>query len=269
METQDSNYGQNQPADTRSEERKRRRDQFFGNAQHNPASSRVFTGLFVIALGSFFLAKQMGVDFPEWLFDWPMILIAIGIFIGARHSFRTGGWIIPIVIGCVFMIDSFSPGFSFHRYIWPMLIIGLGLFILLRPKKHARENSRRGWSAMGTSTHLGSTEDYIDSVSIFGGNKKNIISKDFKGGDIVIFFGGTEFNLMQADITAPVELEVTQFFGGTKLIIPSNWKIVSEVVTVFGSFEDKRQILKEIPEGDKVLILRGTVVFGGIDVKSY
>ena len=270
METPDNNnIGQNQSVETVSKERKRRRDQFFGDPQNNPASSRVFTGLFIIGLGAFFLARQMGVDFPHWLFQWPMILIAVGIFIGARHGFRTGGWVIPIVIGCVFMMDYISPGFSFHEYIWPVLIMGFGLFILLRPRKKDRENSSRDWNAMGGSTNHGSTEDYIDSVSVFGGTKKNIISKDFKGGDIVIFFGGTEFNLTQADITAPVELEVTQFFGGTKLIVPSNWKIVSEVVTVFGSFEDKRQILKDIPEGNKVLILRGTVVFGGIDVKSY
>ncbi|MBM3416907.1 MAG: hypothetical protein FJY20_10820 [Bacteroidetes bacterium] len=52
-----------------------------------------------------------------------------------------------------------------------------------------------------------------------------MLSKDFKGGDIVNIFGGTEFNLSQADIKGRVTLEVTTIFGGTKLIVPSHWEV--------------------------------------------
>ncbi len=43
-------------------------------------------------------------------------------------------------------------------------------------------------------------EDYIDAVTVFGGVKKNILSKNFRGGDVTTFMGGTELNLTHADI---------------------------------------------------------------------
>jgi len=114
------------------------------------------------------------------------------------------------------------------------------------------------------------SEGFIDAVSVFGGMEKNIVTKDFRGGDIVTFFGGTSLNLSQSDIKEKATLELTQVFGGTQLIIPSNWKLHSEMVSVFGSVEDKRGLHKDHSSDPvKTLVLRGTSVFGGIEIKSY
>ena len=114
-----------------------------------------------------------------------------------------------------------------------------------------------------------SQDDYIDTTSIFGGTKKNILTKDFKGGDVVNVFGGTELNLTQADINGTAILELTTIFGGTKLIVPSNWSVKSEAVTIFGGIEDKRQLPPSLDQPEKILLLKGTVIFGGIDIKSF
>ena len=37
--------------------------------------------------------------------------------------------------------------------------------------------------------------------------------------------GGAEINLMKADMQKPINLEVNNVFGGTKLIVPSNWDV--------------------------------------------
>lgn len=59
-------------------------------------------------------------------------------------------------------------------------------------------------------------------------------------------------------------------FGGTKLIVPANWEIKSEIVTVIGNMEDKRPASPKLGEGSgKVLVLTGTTVFGGIEISSY
>ena len=112
-------------------------------------------------------------------------------------------------------------------------------------------------------------DDFVDSTTIFGGSKKIIISKNFRGGDIVNVFGGTELDLTQADMDGQAILELTTVFGGTTLIIPSNWDIKSEAVMIFGGVEDKRKMTTtpEIPR--KTLVLQGTVIFGGIDIKSF
>jgi predicted membrane protein len=114
-----------------------------------------------------------------------------------------------------------------------------------------------------------SEDDFVDSTSVFGGANKNIISKNFKGGDLVNIFGGTELNLSQADFTGTAIVELTTIFGGTKFIIPSNWSVKSEVVTIFGGMEDKRNIQGITDGSDKILLLKGTVIFGGIEIKSF
>ena len=53
--------------------------------------------------------EQVGADLPYWLFSWPMILIALGLYIGARHSFRQWGWLIPVAIGTIFLLDDIIP----------------------------------------------------------------------------------------------------------------------------------------------------------------
>jgi predicted membrane protein len=94
------------------------------------------------------------------------------------------------------------------------------------------------------------------------------VSKNFRGGEIVNFFGGSEINLMQADINGRVHLEVVQVFGGTKIIVPSNWTVHSEMVAIFGGIEDKRPPQLNVA-AEKVLVIQGTSIFGGIDIKSF
>ena len=103
---------------------------------------------------------------------------------------------------------------------------------------------------------------------MFGGLHKTIVSKDFKGGDITIFMGGAEINLSQADINGVAMIDITQVMGGTKLIVPPHWEIRSQMTSVFGNIEDKRQESK-VTNPEKVLIIDGTSVFGGIEIRNY
>jgi hypothetical protein len=112
-------------------------------------------------------------------------------------------------------------------------------------------------------------EDMLDSVSIFGGVKKVVTSKNFKGGDIVCFMGGAEINLSQADIQGPATIELFQAFGGTKLVVPPHWEVKSEAIAIFAGIEDKRPPQPGVFDPTKVLILKGTTIFGGIEIKSY
>lgn len=241
-------------------------------------NGRTIAGIILVLVGGAFLARQMGLDLPQWLFDWPMFLIVLGIFIGAKHNFRKGGWWIVSLVGVVFLVNHQFPGIT-HLF-WPLVIILVGLVFIFRPRG-------RAFSAMGSGTGPSGSSygqdgifmddatefdsgDVIDSTSIFGGNKKIILSKDFKGGEITCIFGGTELNLMQADINGRVVLEVTQVFGGTKLLVPANWEVLSDMVAIFGGIEDKR--LRDVNmeyDKNKVLMLKGTSIFGGIDIRSY
>jgi hypothetical protein len=225
-------------------------------------------GLIVVAVGAMFLARQVGVYFPRWIFSWDMFFIGLGLFVGFKHNFKNFTWLVLILIGSVLLLDDIFPYADFSDYGWPMIIIFVGLVMIFRPRK---KNDWKGWEGRNTSEH-NFLDDFIDSTVVFGGVKKNVISKTFKGGDTTTVFGGTDINLMQADIEGKVMLDLTQIFGGTKLLVPPHWKVQTEdLVCIFGSVEDKRPPVSDpsLIDPNKVLVLHGTCLFGGIDIKSY
>jgi hypothetical protein len=247
-------------------------------------SGRVFGGLIVLTVGLLLLAQRSGAYLPDWLMSWPMLLIAIGMYVGFRHSFRGPGWAILVSIGVIFLTSIIDPSLNMRHYLAPVIVIIIGLAIIFRPFGKFRDGRKKKWdesdrfgssadAAIATGADAIPTpgDDFLDSVTIFGGVKKNIFSKNFRGGEVVTVFGGTEINLTQADSPQRIELEITQIFGGAKLIIPPHWRIHSEdVVSIFGSVEDKRPILADSNyDNSKVLVLKGTNIFGGIDIKSY
>lgn len=230
---------------------------------------RTLSGLFLVAIGVMLLARQTGVYFPGWIFSFETALIAVGIYIGIRHSFRGFGWMIPIAIGSFLLIDDVYPLYDLRHYTWPVVLIGLGLLIMFRSGK--RRGHWKKWDERHTFEE-NSMNDYLDSTVVFGGVKKNIISKNFRGGEVVTVFGGTEINLMQADLAGTVTLELTQVFGGTKLIVPPHWRIWSkDMVAILGGIDDKRPMMSNpsAEEPNKTLILKGTCMLGGIEIRSY
>jgi len=236
-------------------------------------SNNMLTGVFILIIAVAALLKATLTGFPDWVFSWQMLLIAFGVFIGLRHNFRGPSWLILILIGGIFLVNEMYPEMSFRRYMWPVAIIVVGLFIILRPRRGWKFNPNKKTEGASDSFFTEdidySKEDFVDSTSIFGGAKKIVISKNFKGGDLVNIFGGTELDLSQADFTGTSVIELTTIFGGTKLLVPSNWAVKSEAVTIFGGIEDKRRMQTITEATEKTLYIRGTVIFGGIEIKSF
>src|SRR6478735_9384712 len=113
-------------------------------------------------------------------------------------------------------------------------------------------------------------DDYINSTSVFGGTKKLVLSKNFKGGEVETIMGGAEINLTQADIQGRAILNVTQIMGGTKIVVPSNWDVKSsDMAAILGGIDDKRIIQPGGVSPNKVLVIKGTSILGGIDIRSY
>lgn len=254
-------------------------------------SGKVLAGLIIVAIGSLFLLDNFGLDLPNWIFYWSNILIVIGLFIGFKHNFRNGRGVILIIIGSFFTLKKGVENFyDFDKVGWPLLIIGLGLFLIFKPKNdfsNGRFGGRRNrWKfKFGQDDQIPpnpasdpnlnpdlekktSNQDYLDSVNVFGGSHHVVYSKKFMGGEITAVFGGCDVNLTQADFEGEVVIDITAIFGGAKIIVPAGWSIKNEVTAVFGSFEDKR--IAQVPSvSNKLLIIKGIALFGGVDVRSY
>ncbi|MGV3508473.1 MAG: LiaF transmembrane domain-containing protein [Sphingobacteriaceae bacterium] len=251
-----------------------------------PGTGKKWVGIALLIFGAILLSQSLGVFVPDWVLSWPMFLIALGIFTGRRHQFRNPSSYILIIIGAIFLIEEIMPWADFDDFAWPIAIIGLGLYLIIGKKKITNWGKEQAdkfaddltWDKRVNEDNepivppiSNSQDDYLDIVSIFGGVKKNIVSKNFQGGEIVAIMGGAEIILTQADITSlRAELEITQVFGGTKLIVPPHWKVTSDLVAIFGGIEDKRPLMAThaIAE-EKHLVIKGTSIFGGIDIKSF
>jgi hypothetical protein len=291
----------------------------------NPGNGKVIVGVVLLVLGVGFLLDQLHLYLvPRFLFHWPTILVIWGLYAGARHNFRSSGWLIVLLIGLACMANYAFPDTDVGDIVWPVALIALGLWLLLRRnhqwdkndwgkkwegkwenKWEGKWNNKFGGSAEPVITPVtpvtpadpgpanpspsgstnippsGSTnipptgtfgggsikgDDYLDTVSVFGGVKKTIFSKNFRGGEIVNIFGGAELDFTQADINGRVVIDITQIFGGTKIVVPSNWKVIS---AVFASVDDKRLRTPASYDTEKVLVLKGVSIFAGVDVRSY
>lgn len=230
-----------------------------------------FPGFVLLLIGGVLLLRQLGVEFPWWMFKWYTLLIALGLVIGIKHKFRDIGWFMIALIGVVFMIQEMYPEIPMKQYVWPGIFIALGILIIFRPGRTCDRREafkKKEWRTETDYPPSIENNDMLDIVSIFGSVKKVILSKNFHGGEIVSIFGGAEINLSQADMVNLAELEIVQIFGGTKLIIPSNWNVRSEAVAILGGVEDKREA-RSGQNPEKTLIIKGTTIFGGIDIVSY
>jgi len=108
-------------------------------------------------------------------------------------------------------------------------------------------------------------------MSIFGGGDRVISSRNFKGGRLTAIFGGSKYNMMNAQLAKGRNMiDIFTIFGGCKFIIPPDWEVKIEVSAIFGGFSDKRLIPRDIPrDPSRELIIKGVAIFGGGDIVSY
>lgn len=195
------------------------------------------------------------------LFSWQMLLVGIGAVIFAVNENKTSGIVLMAIGGFFLLPKIFQLPFSFHGLFWPMLFIGVGALMIFRK----RDDQRFFSNTSGTSSM-----DYLDEVNVFGGGEKIINSNAFRGGKITAVFGGSEINLLNSKLADGVhKLEVVYVFGGGTILVPSDWNVKVDVVSIFGGFSDKRvHSTNYVVEPKKELIIKGVAIFGGGEIKT-
>ncbi len=64
-------------------------------------------------------------------------------------------------------------------------------------------------------------------------------------------------------------LNVTAIFGGSTIIVPRDWNVIMNVTPIFGGFSNKiRREPNLVVDQTRTLIIKGTAIFGGGEVKS-
>ncbi len=228
------------------------------------ANNRVIIGVILVLAGLFLVIRNTGF-FPGYIdnviFSWPMLLVAIGLVMTLGASEKTAG-VIVMAVGGFFMIPLiFRETFHMYNMFWPSIFIIVGVIFIV--------TTRRRWSPVRSQGTVG--DDYIEYVNIFSGGDRQVVSQSFMGGKITAIFGGSELDLTKAGL-APgrSEIEIACIFGGTTIIVPEDWHVTIEVTPILGGFSDSRKLAPgRSIDISKHLIIKGAVIFGGGEVKSY
>lgn len=231
--------------------------------------NKALFGFIIVLVGVGLFLRQTGL-IPDFDINvtWPIILIAVGLFIGVKNRFSNNAPYILIAVG----VFNLIPAFSFHignrlidseDLVIPAVIIIAGLIIIFKPRK------KKNWVTPEIIT--ANNDQTVIAEVLFGGRKEIITSKDFRGGRITATFGGCEINLLQADSSQQnITLDIRATFGGCEIIVPTNWDVKNEIETFFGSVEDQRMLRPaNNNEERKTLTLRGSCFMGGVEIKSF
>lgn len=114
-----------------------------------------------------------------------------------------------------------------------------------------------------------SFNDWLDCTTVFGGTKRQVISKSFKGGDLINVCGGTELDLTRADIQGTAVIDIVNLWGGIRIAVPPNWQIRTNLTHIMAGVDDNKRTQNQVQDPDKVLILTGVVLMSGIEIRDF
>ncbi|WPR74089.1 LiaF transmembrane domain-containing protein [Algoriphagus sp. NG3] len=272
------------------------------NRVNNNDGGMIF-GFIILAVGVLILLRKLDVFYPDWLLSWPMILIAIGVITLVKHEFKSIFGVLMLGVGVFFLLErEFNFHFGLQRFIFPIALILVGIYLITQKRKEQQvlsdiqhkirnkptasptpgeeykkeEKSAFSGESSDTKAFAGmsgvSGTSYSDTASIdsiMSGINKRMLTKNFQGGKLTAAFGGIDLDLTQSDFSGMVTLQVDVIFGAIKLVVPPHWDVRVEVTNIAAGVEDKRIYRQSEVDQDKVLVIRGTVFFGGLEIKSY
>jgi predicted membrane protein len=116
----------------------------------------------------------------------------------------------------------------------------------------------------------GVSGDDLDIVAVFNTIKRRVTSNNFLGGRISVLFGGVDLYLTDSKLAKGEQtLDISCIFGGVDIYVPRDWRVIVKTVTIFGGFDDSRFQGGTVNiTDDRVLIIKGFVLFGSGDIKN-
>lgn len=228
-------------------------------------NKRIIIGLVLITLAALLFADNFDLmpwNWENYVFTWQSLLIVIGLISLAKNESRTTG-IVLIAIGAFFLFAKiYAFPYGIRHLFWPAILLTIGILLIIRRRDHGQH--------IFSGRQEINSDDFIDDVAIFGGSEQKIKSLNFKGGKITNIFGGSSFDMLEAKL-APGQnvLDVFCMFGGSKFIVPADWKVRIDVTAIFGGFSDKRKSISTSDASyDREFVIKGVVLFGGGEIKN-
>jgi predicted membrane protein len=214
-------------------------------------------GIGMLAFGAILLLENFGFEQVEQVFDyWPVLLILVGVshFVRPQGSRRYLAGVIFIGAGTLILLSNLGY-LSFDPWnLWPVVLVLVGLNMILKPFR------RRGQPS-------GVDAAVFEATAILGGARRRLAVADFQGGDAVAILGGCGIDLRDCGSEGgPAEIDTFAFWGGVDIRVPEDWEVQVKGLAILGGYGDKTRGV--VGGGGKVLIVRGTAIMGGVEIKN-
>lgn len=216
----------------------------------------MIVGIFIIIIGILYLFSTL---YPDFVIHYDLLisgfLLLLSLYRIAKekrfelfNSFLLLGSVWYLLIKLDVIEEPYTDIF------WPLVVILVGLSIVLDSKRFKRKYEKQ----------IVEKDGFLNYYGIFGGVDEKLDSKDFKGCKIYSIFGGCDLDLRNVKLHGDIAIDVYSIFGGTTLILPSDYKIVLNSTAVFGSNENKASSNEE---GKHTIYINAISAFGGCELK--
>lgn len=162
-----------------------------------------------------------------------------------------------IIVGTILVLWGLSAlfGFSLFRFFFAVIIILLGVHFL---------TGRRPWR-QSNDEPTATSDGFLNEIAILSPVRKVVKTDDFKGGRVIMIFAGGEIDLREVKTQEKeISLEVTAVFGGAKVMVPKGWRVSRHGTAVIGGYDNRTALT----DSATTLIIRGSVVFGGVEITN-
>lgn len=225
--------------------------------------SNYIWGLFLILVGIILGLNSFGVTNINLFFDgwWTVFIIAPSLNGLIKREDRTGA-LIGLIIG-VFLLLSCQDVLDFKLFVKlfiPAILIIIGLSIFFKDKVKDVAVKKMGKI---NAKEIDMEHTY---TSTFSEEKINLDNEKLESCAINSIFGSVSLDLRNAIIDEDIVINNYVVFGGVTIKVPKDVNIVVKTTSIFGGVDNKTGRNKT-KENVKTIYIKGTILFGGIDIK--
>ena len=111
----------------------------------------------------------------------------------------------------------------------------------------------------------GPEDDEVALATIMDEIKFRSTAKAFRGGSALLWMSGGDIDLRGATLDpAGATLRVTTIMGGGRILVPSTWRVTTNLIAIMGGIGDARGVDDDaLPADAPHLELRGWLFMGG------
>src|ERR1051325_11345224 len=214
-------------------------------------TGRLGFGALLVTLGLLWTLQNLGLaDADQVLRWWPALVIGYGLLrlTGLDGTRRVTSGVLFVLAGSWMLLREMGiVQVSIFR-LWPVFMIAIGSSLVWR--------SMRGPAA---SADPSDARAYPRPFAFLGGNVRTIDSQELVGLEATAVMGGVEADLRGARARgSEVTAEVFAWWGGIDLVVPPDWRVVSEVVPIMGGVDDTNERREHPFRGVRVGVVSST-----------